>query len=156
MDVRCNDLRFLVPGTGFSNLRPRREKLCQLQFLLLLNWSAITEVSWWALSPIFSASTLAAVQMPTDNNWHRWWAETQDRQWKRTTHRSKKTGRLYTHCPREGIAWQYYQLVYFHNFYWSLFYFFFYIFSLFIFFFLMFQHMTYEKRGIIKVPERIA
>lgn len=154
---------------NFSNCGPRHKQLCQ-HLALLLNWSAITEVSWWTLPSLFffllcSASTLAAVQTPTDNNWHRWWAETQkDRQRKRTTHRSKKTGRLYTHCPREDIAWQYYQLIYFKPFFFFLFLFFslflifsfFYFFKLFIFF-SCFQHMPYENfGGIIKVPERIA
>lgn len=83
-------------------------------------------------SRLRSASTLAAVQLPTDNNWHRWWAETQDRQRKTTTHSSKKTGRLYTHCPREDIAWQYYQLIYFEGF------FCFFLFNLF-FLFLLFK-----------------
>lgn len=97
MDICWDDLWFM----------PEAEPLKWSQALRALPtyscWSAITEVS----SRLCSASTLAAVHMPTDNHWHRWWAETQtDRQRKRTTHRSKKTGRLYTHCPREDIAWQ--------------------------------------------------
>lgn len=143
MDVCCNDLWFM-PGAELFKWCPRLKQLCR-HLALLLNWSAITEVSWGNASPSLfcSASTLAAVQMPTDNNWHRWWAETQkDRQRKRTTHRSKKTGRLYTHCPREDIAWQYYQLIYFKLFFLFFFYLlFFSIFSNCSFFFSSTCHM---------------
>lgn len=52
--------------------------------------------------PLFSASTLAAVQTPTDTDGEQKHIRTGKGREPPTG--VKKTGRLYTHCPREDIA----------------------------------------------------
>lgn len=50
MDICCNDLWFM-PETELHTLCPKHKWLCPFcqHLALLLNWSAITEVSWWML-----------------------------------------------------------------------------------------------------------
>lgn len=104
MDM-CRDHLSSVPETELLTLWPINSFV-----RFLPTFSAAVEL--WVPSQrsagersLSSASTLAAAQMPTDNHWHRWWAETQkDRQRKRTTHRSKKKRKTLHTLSRRGYC----------------------------------------------------
>lgn len=94
---------------NFSNCVPGIDSFANMEHC----WRAITQVSWCTL-PL---SVLCLNPRCCNNaNWQQLTqmvSRNTDRQRKRTTHRSKKTGRLYTHCPWEDIVWQFYQLIWF-------------------------------------------